>query len=1016
MIPTTIRMQVPKANKLVFFIGLAGVLLGAFGTRLSHDPSWIIFFDNLHWTSGNFAAAILAWLGWKRHHQKKFDTLWWFAVGLSGYALGQLIWDAQAILAYNKFPSPSDIFYLWLGPGLTAGLIQEIRKSIRKANRTATFLDALAISTAALIIVLVLYLPQRGNLDLLAMTVMVSYPVSLIIPACVGVIMIPAMRLRVSFSYLLFLFGVTTTAWSWMHWNMLALNGATTDGAWFNVSFSVAIILTGLAISVWQIDYSDSPEWDRICEATLRMLPIATIILACSAVVVGETMPTGTIKALINTGSVLVIILAIIRQSRLLKERDLLLATQAEALKASALLQSVIETAPIRVFWKDKDLRYLGCNSLFAWDAGYAHPDDVIGKTDFEMNWKIHAEKYRADNFAVMESGIPRLGHDEPINMPNGETRWIRTSISPLSVKKDGEIIGVLGIYEDITERRLVEEELRIAAVAFETHEAIMIADAQANIIRVNQAFQDITGYDESEVLGKNPRILKSGVQDKAFYKDMWQRLLNEGSWSGEIIDRRKDGQIYPKWLTISAVKNKLGETTQYVSVFSDMTSRKQAEEEIYKLAFHDPLTKIPNRRFLLEHFRLVVSASARSLNFGAVLFLDMDRFKIINDTLGHEYGDLMLIQVAQRIRRCVRDADIVARLGGDEFVVLLENLDVHIEESSQKAAMIAEKIRTALSEPYEIKDHVCHSTPSIGISLFCGNNEPVDNILKQADMAMYQAKDSGRNTVRFFDPDMQQSVESHAALEADLRDALHKKQLHLYYQIQVDRAHNAIGAEALVRWIHPTRGIVPPMQFIPVAEESSLILDIGQWVLDTACQQISLWSNHEKMRSMAVAINVSAHQFRQSNFVESVASAIQKHSIHPSLLKLELTESVVLDNVADVVTKMHALKELGVSLSMDDFGTGYSSLSYLKQLPLDQLKIDQSFVCDITTDPNDAMMVQAIIGMAKNLGLNVIAEGVETDAQLSFLELNGCLAYQGYLFSKPIAIEEFEELLLSMH
>lgn len=1016
MIPSTIRMQIPKTSQFIFFTGLTGILLGALGIQLSQDPSWLRFFDNLHWTSGNFAAAALAWLGCKRLHQKKFDTLWWFAVGLSGYALGQLIWDLQVVLAYNIFPSPSDIFYLWLGPGLTAGLIQEIRKSTRKANRTATFLDALAISTAALTVVLVLYLPQRGNLGLLAMTVMVSYPVSLIIPACIGLIMIPALRLRVSFSYLLFLLGVTITAWSWMHWNMLALNGTTTDGAWFNVSFSFAIVLLGLAVSVWQLDYSDSPEWDRVCEAILRMLPIATIILACSAVVVGETLPTGTVKALINIGSVLVIILAIIRQSRLLKERDLLLATQAEALKASVLLQSVIDTAPIRVFWKDKDLRYLGCNSLFARDAGYAHPNDVIGKTDSEMSWKRHAEKYRADNFAVMESGIPKLGHDEPIDMPNDETRWVRTSMSPLRIKKEGEIIGVLGIYEDITERRLIEEELRIAAVAFETHEAIMIADAQANIIRVNQAFQDITGYDESEVLGKNPRILKSGVQNKAFYNDMWQQLLSEGSWSGEIIDRRKDGQIYPKWLTITAVKNELSETTQYVSIFSDITSRKQAEEEIYKLAFHDPLTKIPNRRFLLEHFRLVLSASARSLHFGAVLFLDMDRFKIINDTLGHEYGDMMLIQVAQRIRLCVRDIDTVARLGGDEFLVLLEDLDLHIEESSQKVAMIAEKIRTALSEPYEIKDHVCHSSPSIGISLFCGNNEPIDNILKQADMAMYQAKDSGRNTIQFFDPDMQQSVETHAGLEADLRDALPKKQLNLYYQIQVDRDHNPIGAEALVRWIHPTRGVVPPIQFIPVAEESSLILDIGQWVLDTACQQISLWSKHEKMRNMTVAVNVSAHQFRLSNFVESVSSTIHKHNISPSLLKLELTESVVLDNVDDVVTKMHALKELGVGLSMDDFGTGYSSLSYLKKLPLDQLKIDQSFVCDIPADPNDAVMVQAIIGMANNLGLNVIAEGVETEAQLSFLESNGCLAYQGYLFSKPIAIEEFEVLLLSMY
>jgi diguanylate cyclase (GGDEF)-like protein/PAS domain S-box-containing protein len=565
---------------------------------------------------------------------------------------------------------------------------------------------------------------------------------------------------------------------------------------------------------------------------------------------------------------------------------------------------------------------------------------------------------------------------------------------------------------QDITRKKLAEDRLRVAAVAFETHEAIMITDANSNIIRVNQAFQRITGYRPDEVLGKNPRILSSNRQDKAFYADMWQQLLNADTWSGEIWDKRKDGGIYPKWLTISAVKNESGEATGYVGIFSDITARKQAEEEIRNLAFYDTLTKLPNRRLLLDRFHSALSLSVRNHYYGAVLFLDMDKFKTLNDTLGHDYGDQMLIDVAERLQHCVREADTVARLGGDEFVVLFEEVSLNVQEASQRVALIAEKIRLALSEPYQIKGHEYHSSPSIGLCLYRGNEEPVEKLLKHADMAMYQAKDSGRNTVRFFDPMMQQAVETRAALETDLRRVISRQQLRLHYQIQVDNEHRPLGAEALVRWFHPARGLVPPAQFIPIAEESSLMLEIGHWVLETACQQLGVWSRHEKTRDLTIAVNVSGQQFKMHDFVDQVEALIRSHGINPSCLKLELTESVVLNDVADVVAKMHALKALGVMLSMDDFGTGYSSLSYLKQLPLDQLKIDQSFVRDIATDPNDAVMVQTIIGLAENFRLNVIAEGVETEAQLAFLKLHGCMAYQGYLFSKPVPIEEFEALL----
>ncbi len=449
-----------------------------------------------------------------------------------------------------------------------------------------------------------------------------------------------------------------------------------------------------------------------------------------------------------------------------------------------------------------------------------------------------------------------------------------------------------------------------------------------------------------------------------------------------------------------------------------EIAARREAEEEIRNLAFYDVLTGLPNRRLLMDRLDLALSLSQRSRQYGAVLFLDMDNFKTLNDTLGHDQGDLMLVEVAERIKSCVRDADTVARLGGDEFVVVLEDVDVQSNVSLEKVALIAEKIREILSRPYLLSGREYHSSPSIGVCLYLGHEEPIDALLKHADMAMYEAKAAGRNTVRFFDPAMQKTVEAHAVLERDLRSAISGGQLRLHYQAQMDSDLKVSGAEALVRWMHPVRGMVLPGEFIPLAEESALIFEIGEWVLDTACRQLAIWQGDALTRNLSVAVNVSARQFKRADFVDRVAAVLRVHRIEASHLKLELTESVVLSDVvevADVVAKMHELKALGVKLSLDDFGTGYSSLSYLKQLPLDQIKIDQSFVKHIATDANDAVMVKTIIDLAQNFDLDVIAEGVETEDQQDFLKQHGCKAYQGYLFGKPMPHDEFEKLLGSV-
>jgi len=626
----------------------------------------------------------------------------------------------------------------------------------------------------------------------------------------------------------------------------------------------------------------------------------------------------------------------------------------------------------------------------------------------------IHHEDRDRVNQAYTKSLQSKSQYDieHRLQLEGGRIKWVREHCYS-EFDTSGKPLRSIGTVQDITAQKNIEDYLQVYSVAFETHEAIMITDENANIIRVNKSFQRLTGYSEQEVLGKNPRILSSGRQSKEFYTAMWRQLLEEKTWSGELWDRAKDGHEYPKWLTITAVEKEQGGISGFVGIFSDITARKKAEEDIHNLAFYDELTKLPNRRLLLDHFNSAMSASTRSGLYGAVLYLDLDRFKTINDTLGHSFGDNLLIEVAHRIRENVRGVETVARLGGDEFAVLVTGISMDIEEASQKISMIAEKIRSVLSLPYHINGNVYHSSSSIGVCLFKGNEETVEDVLKHSDLAMYQAKESGRNTIRFFDPHMQELVEKRAKMESELRSAVSGNQLELYYQIQVDNEGRPLGAEALVRWEHPSLGLILPDEFIPLAEESSLILEIGEWVLDAACKQLAQWSRNELTKEMVLAVNVSGKQFRMHDFVERISKAICVHKIDVSRLKLELTESVVLNNVNDVVTKMHALKAIGVRFSLDDFGTGYSSLSYLKLMPLDQLKIDKSFVRDIASDPNDAVMVQTIIGLGENFRLNVIAEGVETDSQLAFLKQHGCMAFQGYLFSKPVPIEKFEALLV---
>ncbi len=491
-------------------------------------------------------------------------------------------------------------------------------------------------------------------------------------------------------------------------------------------------------------------------------------------------------------------------------------------------------------------------------------------------------------------------------------------------------------------------------------------------------------------------------------------RQANEtGSSSGTQFALRHGGT--QTWFELSVSRRAGGDNAspRFIVISRDITAGKSAAQEIEQLAFFDPLTRLPNRRLLMDRLQHALASSARSGRLGALMFMDLDHFKTISDTLGHDVGDLLLQQVAERLRECVRETDTVARLGGDEFVMMLEDLDMPAANAAAQLEHIGEKVLTSLNRPYVMDLQTLVSTPSIGVTLFNGHAQALDDLLKQADIAMYQAKTSGRNAIRFYDPVMQAAIAARSALEHDLRATLEQEQFMLYFQAQVNAHGHVVGAEVLIRWNHPVRGMVPPMDFIPLAEENGMILPIGNWVLKTACEQLRTWQAHPRLQALELAVNVSARQFRVGDFVQQVGDVLQQTGANPSRLKLELTESLVLDDVHDTVAKMNQLKALGVRFSMDDFGTGQSSLSYLTQLPLDQLKIDQSFVRNIGVKSTDAIIIQTIIGLASKLGMEVIAEGVETDAQRAFLLAHGCTIYQGYLLGRPAPLTQFEQAVV---
>ena len=660
--------------------------------------------------------------------------------------------------------------------------------------------------------------------------------------------------------------------------------------------------------------------------------------------------------------------------------------------------------------WIIEDNQFIECNEAAVKTLGYSnraellnvHPSKLSPQTQPDgQNSYEKAERIFA---LVQTNGLHRFEWTH--TRADGTDFVAEVTLSTIQLS-DRQVIYC--IWRDITERKVAEEAQRIAAATFESQQGTFITDANKVILRVNKAFTSVTGYTAQEAVGQTPGLLKSGRQNAAFYAAMWGSISRTGTWLGEIWNRRKNGTVYPEHLSISSVKDAAGILTHYVGTFSDLTSYKAAEEQIDDLAHTDLLTGMSNRRKLIIRLQQAIVAAEDHQHQCALLMLDLDYFKSLNDAIGHAQGDEVLHCVAKRLAAATRDGDTVARLGGDEFVVLLDHLNRDPQIALRQVQALANKILEALNTPYQLSGSTISCTASIGITFFGAQHEDTLEPLKRAELALYQAKSGGRNMLRFFDPQMQAVVDARVKLAAALQEAIQNQQFTLYYQAQVSDSDGIVGVEALVRWFDPKRGMVSPAEFIPLAEETGLILPIGSWVLETACQQLAAWAAQPAMAHLSIAVNVSARQFRESNFVSQTLATLERTRANPQRLKLELTESVLIADAEDVILKMNALKAIGIGFAIDDFGTGYSSLSYLKRLPLERLKIDQGFVRNILMDPDDAAISRAVIAMATSMGLGVIAEGVETEAQRDFLSSLGCHTYQGYLFSKPLPVAEFE-------
>ncbi|MFN3544698.1 MAG: EAL domain-containing protein [Thiobacillus sp.] len=1001
-----------RADWLVFVVGLAGIVAGMVGVQVATDPGRAVFFENLHWTAATTAAALLAWRAWRRVPAGSNRAgLGWMAAGFGFYGIGQFVWDAQSALGYHAFPSPSDFFYLMLGPCLAIGLAYYIRTSPRRVELRPLVLDVGSLAIAILTLTLVLYIPRQGELGGWAMAVLVAYPVDLMLVVCIGLIMIPTLRLRPSPGLVLFLLGIGVNAAAWMHWNLLALVGAPLFGLGSNVVFSYAILLSGFSMTLWRLEYSDSPRWDRRCEGFLRLLPLLAVILAGTAVLAAELSP-GTpqlVRTLTLVGSLAVILFAVLRQGELLKERDRLNAAQAEVLRSQRLLQTVIDTVPAQVYWKDRAGRYLGGNLAFARAAGLAAPDELVGKDDATLGHAGRVGRHPEADAWVLADGQARLGIEHHDLTADGEETWLNSTHVPLRDPAGG-LIGVLGLVEDITARKqlalqLQRSEQMLKDILENVSAYIYLKDTKGRYLFANRMARELWNADMEDIVGRDDSAFFDAASVAAIRRND-RRVLVDGEtvsceetntvsatrqtavyWSVKLPLRREDGSIYA-----------------LCGISTDITALKQHEKQLETIAHYDALTGVPNRVLLGDRMQHALAQCRRDGSLLVVAYLDLDGFKPINDGLGHAAGDRVLVEVSRRLQSVLRGGDTIARLGGDEFVVLLQGLG-----SLEECRRTLIRMLDAIAVPIATDGHTLSVTASIGAAIYPADDADADTLLRHADQAMYAAKQQGKNRYHLYDPEQDARTRTRHALQNEVREALAARQFELFYQPKVDlRSGRWVGAEALIRWNHPERGLLAPGQFLRAIEETELDVELGEWVIEAALRQLQAWL--QRGLDVELSINVSAHHLQSPSFVDRLRQQLAQVGIAPRRrLQIEVLETTALRDLGQVQRIIEACHRLGVGFALDDFGTGYSSLTYLSKLPIDTLKVDQSFVRDMLEDPGDYAIIQGIVALSRAFGRSLVAEGIETVEQRAALMELGCGYGQGYLIARPMPIGEFD-------
>ncbi len=705
-----------------------------------------------------------------------------------------------------------------------------------------------------------------------------------------------------------------------------------------------------------------------------------------------------------------------VHQIELRMQNEQLVEAQQQLITSRNDFITLFDLAPVGFLRLDEKGRILQSNRTV---------QEMLGKSHSELRDKFLATFIHADDLSIFNARYSAF-YKKP-NEKHIELRLLDMHKMPIYVELSGRLIkkqagASVDFNQDcllvniitIGERKKMEAQLELAAKVFEhSQEGIMITAPDTTILKINLAFTAVTGYKPAEVIGRTPKILSSGRQGPAFYRDMWQKINKEGCWQGEIWNRRKNGDLYAEWLSICRINDKFGRVSHYIGIFSDITLRKLNEKQIEQLAYFDTLTELPNRALLNDRLKQGIVQAVRHKLWLSVFFLDLDRFKILNDTLGHFAGDLLLQNVAKRLRGCVRESDTVARFGGDEFVILLTDF-VDEQSAAQHSAEIAKKILDVLSQPFDLSGNQFITSTSIGVTLFPKDGSSVGELIKNADAAMYYAKASGRNNYQLFSDSMRSEALTRSTLENDLHHALPNQELVVYYQPLIDlqtTPNQIIGFEALLRWNHPRKGLISPDDFIPIAEETGMIVAIGEWVLKTACKQFKIWRDQDQPLLKKICVNLSARQFLQNDLVHSIRQCLDSTGVDARFLEIEITETVMMQHMSAVIRILQQLMQMGVTVSLDDFGTGYSSLTYLKKFPINSIKIDRSFVRDILNDPDDKVIVHSIISIARHMRLNIIAEGIENAEQADYLMQAGCHLGQGFLYSKPLPAEQLGAL-----